>query len=746
MFWLIKTTLPLLISLLIIALINKNFSKIKNSDKFIYLFCFTWIIFFIIQYLLLGPYSPINYYDEGDIGLSRILHDKYFHLGGAFSHSIQGGADFYAVQAFGGQYLSFERLLFYIFPVWLAVLFHKLALVSFSFLGTYMLLNKGFGAKKIDSLFIGSFVSVINPYAITNTLQHGMGFAVIPLAIYVYLYLTDKKYYFIITGIFSLLIASSTSPLHSFLAVYGGIIISYFILRPKNVKYFAISSLILLLAVIINWSEVFYGFYEYGKITSRLYSDGNYWEILGSLPHLYGKSNFCLGTCNFQYSPFIIILTVLLISLIRKFNKNYLKILIFLIFCNYLPTLGWGIIEALNIRELKTLNLYNFSFYLYIPISILAIKVIENNKENIFSKTSMIFLFFSISILIMDKIDYAKKTFFEPQKAVYAIPNLIDKPWAPKNKLFRSVSTAPYIGFHPNFLWSHGYDTLDGYTNLIPQKIMNFWRYGIYRDKYDPSNKPIYGGNLFITNTKEHDDFSFAKQVRFSSDQVFDLNNLIDLNMLRLSNTAYIMSYFDLKQDGLTKVSGPDKNPFPISHNFNLKRDINYYKNSIIEKKNHLFQPKEIFIYELSDYYERIYFPKRVILSDKEMDVSEQYSFISKNYEKHAVYLSSTKEDRNSSSISYKQIAKTELGEGSILSIEKIKNGYLASIDVTKGGLLVLNQAYYDGFWKGYIDNKESKIFKINNIQTGIMVPNGKHTIKFLYERPLLREKIFNLK
>ena len=51
-----------------------------------------------------------------------------------------------------------------------------------------------------------------------------------------------------------------------------------------------------------------YGFYEYGKITSRLYSDGNYWEILGSLPHLYGKSNFCLGTCNFQYSPFIIIL------------------------------------------------------------------------------------------------------------------------------------------------------------------------------------------------------------------------------------------------------------------------------------------------------------------------------------------------------------------------------------------------------------------------------------------------------
>ena len=221
------------------------------------------------------------------------------------------------------------------------------------------------------------------------------------------------------------------------------------------------------------------------------------------------------------------------------------------------------------------------------------------------------------------------------------------------------------------------------------------------------SDKELFGGDLYITYTNQQS--PFAKKLKFSSDQTIDLNNLLDVNMLRLTNTAYIMSYFDLKEDGLIKVSGPDKNSFPISHNFNLKRDINYYKNSILEKKDNIFNPKEIFIYQISDYYDRLFFSKKIIKSEKELDVREQYEFISQNYIKHAIYLSKAPKNRKFDSISL--IDNThKIGKGSILNIEKVKDGYEAFVNVTENGLLVLNQLPILKFWKAYVDNQETTL------------------------------------
>ena len=54
----------------------------------------------------------------------------------------------------------------------------------------------------MDSLLVSSLYSVINPYATYSTFQHGVGFAIIPFAIYLYLYLTNSKNYFIYTTIY----------------------------------------------------------------------------------------------------------------------------------------------------------------------------------------------------------------------------------------------------------------------------------------------------------------------------------------------------------------------------------------------------------------------------------------------------------------------------------------------------------------------------------------------------------------
>ena len=211
--------------------------------------------------------------------------------------------------------------------------------------------------------------------------------------------------------------------------------------------------------------------------------------------------------------------------------------------------------------------------------------------------------------------------------------------------------------------------------------------------------------------------------------------------MLRLANTGFIISYFDLKEDGIKKISGPKINQFPISHNKNIKRDVGFFKKAALEKYKNIFKPKEIFIYQIENIYDRIFFPVKIIETKKFLTLPEQFRFISNNYLKNSIYLSKNTE-KYQESLSDNNIG---LGKGTILNFKKINNGYEAEINVEKSGLLVLNQTYLPKFWNVYVNNKKNPIVRVNNIQMGTMVPNGKSNIKFVYERKLLKQRINEL-
>ena len=96
-------------------LIIKNYEKLNKFYIANYKFLIGLsLLFFSLEYWILGPYSFLAMVDEADHGLSRILHDMNF-IGGKFLHNILGGSDYYASQLHGGQYISFEKLMFRIF-------------------------------------------------------------------------------------------------------------------------------------------------------------------------------------------------------------------------------------------------------------------------------------------------------------------------------------------------------------------------------------------------------------------------------------------------------------------------------------------------------------------------------------------------------------------------------------------------------------------------------------------------------
>ena len=423
----------------------------------------------------------------------------------------------------------------------------------------------------------------------------------------------------------SAIISVSTLPLHSFLAVIGGIFSSCLLIQPKKKLVFLISILILLTAIFLNWSESFYSMYQEKETGSRFLEVSVSYLSLGSLGHLLNKGELCLINCNYRYSPIILIFCVTILIAFIKYKKDYLKWITIIIFINYLPNLGYLTIEFFKIDSLKPLNLYNFSFYMFVPISFLFFKIVKENKNSFIGKLPVLFFMFSMVYLISNKIDFSKKVFYENQRNIYAIENLINKDWEPKT-FYRMVSTNPWDSFHPNFLWTYGIDTSDGYTNIINKNYHNFWVNGLHKKKLKVNEKFEYadGGDLFIN----------YEYIGHGSKK-FDLNTLVDLNLLRLINTGFIASYVPLKENGIKLVSGNIENYINSSFNLEVKkRDLDFYSNLIKERSKYIVNPKNILVYSLNDYTDRFFFPKKVKILQPNLDPKNKYRIISEGYEK----------------------------------------------------------------------------------------------------------------
>lgn len=69
--------------------------------------------------------------------------------------------------------------------------------------------------------------------------------------------------------------------------------------------------------------------------------------------------------------------------------------------------------------------------------------------------------------------------------------------------------------------------------------------------------------------------------------------------------------------------------------------------------------------------------------------------------------------------------------------IHHAPNSIIINVDSASEALLVLSEIYVPIWWKAYVDDNEVEIHEVNTLLRGVLVPEGKHIVKFALEADL---------
>lgn len=128
---------------------------------------------------------------------------------------------------------------------------------------------------------------------------------------------------------------------------------------------------------------------------------------------------------------------------------------------------------------------------------------------------------------------------------------------------------------------------------------------------------------------------------------------------------------------------------------------------------------------QLSDYSNQIQLTDKIVVHDSDTEV---LNYMKENYEKNSVFFS---ENNGYPTVENQQ----KLTSDEKISNYKEEDDGTISFDVTTNeSRIVLINEYYDSNWTAYVDGKETKVYRGNNIFRAVKVNSGTHKVVLKYE------------
>ncbi|NOK59791.1 MAG: hypothetical protein GFH27_549285n315 [Chloroflexi bacterium AL-W] len=265
---------------------------------------------------------------------------------------------------------------------------------------------------------------------------------------------------------------------------------------------------------------------------------------------------------------------------------------------------------------------------------------------------------------------------------------------------------------------------------------------GSYAALFHPTNDPqLYDQQPEVVEFLEQDESLYRKATFLQTDQieteiargtlavswgmvygVEDINGFNSLQPRRYTDYLFSpqtedVSYGKLSNEALLQPESP------VLHSLNVKyllvpQDLQPEMGSTFEQ---VYEDELVRVYENTAVYERAYFVDTVEVQNDQQTVLETVT--ATGFDGKQTALVETKTPLTISSAT---------GEATVAITNHTPNQTTLTAATEEERLLVMSEMYFPG-WHAYIDGEESPIYRTNYLFRGIVVPEGEHTITFLY-------------
>ena len=669
-----------------------------------------WAAVFLVEYWVLGPYSHVSMDEEGDMMVSHYRYLNEYFLGGQFGHELGSGADA-TIYSSGSQLFSPERFFLAAFPVWIAILLHKFIVLAVGFFGSYLLCRESVDASPTMSALAAAIFTVSSEHVIHVTYGMGGGLSFVPLLLYAIVCCSNRLHYYplviLSTVGFSLFIVPTNNALQAYVALALGVVL----FNKFNYRIVA-STVILTLAILVNWAEVFYGMAVTAPYTER---GGEIVLTPFSVAKILDSLKFALSALSGDRIHFFAFVPLLVLW----FANDPLRWRATLALLGptacyvFFDTFPWETVGFAAFKKVSHQSVLYVEMVLMLPILARAAMLLPMQRRSETSErrgtAAPILLAVAIAMMVYFKsYNVMNLLYHGGQSQYHTVATATDRSWRADTPFRVITLRAPDVGPEPELAAGfYGLDAFDYYFFLKPKQHTVFWREGILGGKV--------GQNLFA---------DWSKWV----DGRFRIGEQVSLDLLRVANIGAFLSPVPMEGKGVRRVAGPTAPP--LTRTEIRSRPWDYAK----ERIRRLFDFNDPYIYALDRPFPRAYAAARIVSVGDGITDKAYLELL----ERHAAG------DDWTVLVRFHDL--TALGDAKpslrVTGIDKVRDGYTVTVSAADGGVVVLNTPQIP-FWSVTVDgNPGQALVAANFIHMAVRVPPGAERLEFRYHRPTLIETV----
>jgi len=669
-----------------------------------------WLALFTFEFIFLGPFSYVNMDVDGNLAVVMNHFLAQYGDGGRFAHQFSGGQDQY-VWFLGMQYFNPEMWLSHILPTWLVIEFHKLMIGALGFMGTYLLAKRVAPGNEMLALGLGAAYPVSHIYLTDYSLSFGTGFAAIPIAVYWCIGCTgSKRYWWLVAA--SAIVLAAADPMKVFppllVAYVGGVILIEDVDLRRALGAFAVC----IILSVLNWHEVLFALASVAPSVGRGWSAG-----IEQATQLMEASSKSVNAAAAYWLP-AGLLAVSFGLLAARRDRYAIPaaaavawVVLAMIVADAFPweTVGLSFLNRLSHQQYMVLALSTVA----IPVAARAIAGADGARLPMLPRFDLrlplVLLAVALGVLTYQKgFSLAYLVFTGGQAAYGSIDSLANPAWGPKPG-YRTVTfyETPNANVVAGF---YGYDTFDGQLNL------NNWNWARYWLAI------VHGNTRHNLTTRP------GWYWKFWDGKSYDVERHVRINLLAVANVRYLFSPLPLASASLTLLHAPAKDKWA-----RVRPDFfDGFGSYLAHRLKRVFDAGDVFVYELPDALPRAFGVTDVVSVPESVNEKAFFNAIGNAAIKRAA-------------VTRAGVA-ARLGNARPMEVRRtttVRDGYDIAVDAPEGGVLVLNQVPFP-FWRAFDqDGRALPPEPVNGIHMAVTLLPGTRCVRFRYERPLLRERLF---